>query len=50
MSYRTHLPWLTKVQKEELRMVEIFKTVEDSLTTSNEITEGCWVSMTKPTN
>lgn len=31
-------------------MVEIFKTVEDSLTTSNEITEGCWVSMTKPTN
>lgn len=30
-------------------MIDIFKTVEDSLITSETISEGCWISLTQPT-
>lgn len=30
-------------------MIEIYKTVEDSLVKQTRITEGCWISMTQPT-
>ena len=30
-------------------MLEIFKTVEDSLTTCDTITEGSWISISQPT-
>lgn len=31
-------------------MLEIFRTVEDKLQEENEVSEGCWVALTKPTN
>lgn len=31
-------------------MLEIFKTIEDILQEDNEVSEGCWVALTKPTN
>lgn len=31
-------------------MLEIFKTVEDILQEDHEVSEGCWVALTKPTN
>jgi magnesium transporter len=31
-------------------MFQIFKTVEDDLQEEEEISEGCWVALTKPTN
>ena len=31
-------------------MLEIFRTVEDRLQEENEVSEGCWVALTKPTN
>lgn len=31
-------------------MLEIFKTIEDKLQEDSEVSEGCWVALTKPTN
>ncbi len=31
-------------------MLEIFKTIEDKLQEESEVSEGCWVALTKPTN
>lgn len=31
-------------------MLEIFKTIEDILQEDHEVSEGCWVALTKPTN
>lgn len=31
-------------------MLEIFKTIEDELQEESEVSEGCWVALTKPTN
>lgn len=31
-------------------MLEIFKTIEDILQEDDEVSEGCWVALTKPTN
>ena len=36
-------------KKEERSMLQIFNTVEDGLQELDQVTEGCWVALTKPT-
>lgn len=36
-------------KKEERSMLQIFNTVEDGLKELDQVTEGCWVALTKPT-
>lgn len=36
--------------KEGMDMLQIFQTVEDGLQEKDQISEGCWVALTKPTN
>ena len=36
-------------EEEERSMLQIFNTVEDGLQELDQVTEGCWVALTKPT-